>query len=131
MSATAWQSAFPKYFSSFPLLRDAVTLESIISSDIHRKNVKANDSVAFGTAYNIVCGKESRRAKPRFSKAHNAFFAEAFPCLPVLTASIGDILLTLPVQLRQNRRITAAVRTAQAMFTNPLLLLSIIIDSEE
>ena len=108
------------YFSSFPLLRDEVALESIISSDIHKKNVgygedpckkryargmydgvlylfddkirrilqqfsafkrrsgigkyyqqrhtqkkrKDNDSVAFGTANNIVCGKESRRAKP-------------------------------------------------------------------
>jgi hypothetical protein len=48
-----------------------------------QKKRKGNDSVAFGTANNIVCGKESRRAKPRFSKAHNAFFAEAFPCLPV------------------------------------------------
>lgn len=48
-----------------------------------QKKRKDNDSVAFGTAYNIVFGKESRPAKPRFSKAHNALFAEAFPCLPV------------------------------------------------
>jgi hypothetical protein len=48
-----------------------------------QKKRKDNDSVAFGTAYNIVCGKESRCANPRSSKAHNALFAEAFPCLPV------------------------------------------------
>ena len=36
-----------------------------------------------GLLYNIVCGKESRRSKPRSSKAHNALFCGSVPRLPV------------------------------------------------
>ena len=49
----------------------------------------------------------------------------------LILISIGDILLTLPVQPRQNRRITAATKTAQPILTKALLPLSIIIDPVE
>ncbi len=59
------------------------------------------------------------------------FLRKRSPVCPFLTASIGDILLTLPVQPRQNRRITAATRTAQPILTEALLPLPIIIDPVE